>query len=239
VSSFYFISDLHLDAARTQTGRLLERFTQALIHDKESCAALYILGDLFDAWVGDDDDSLLASRTRQTLKAFTAAGPDLYVMHGNRDFLLGEDFCSATGAQLLQDPFRLDLFGRRALLMHGDLLCIDDVDYQRFRSSVRQPQWRDAVLAKPLEQRRLLARTLRQASNEAKSNKPEDIVDVHPEEVDRVMREADAELLIHGHTHRPGQHRVACGSRWVLGDWEHRPTALKVNSEEIQLIDIQ
>ncbi len=238
MSSIYFISDVHLDPARPHVVRALKHFLHRLTQPSAACAALYILGDLFEAWVGDDDDSPLATSIIKALYALTASGPALFIMHGNRDFLLDRQFCAATGANRLEDPHRIDLFGRHTLLMHGDLLCTDDIEYQAFRTQVHQRDWREETLGKSLQQRRTLAAELRTLSHAAKSNKAEDILDVNPDEVDRVMGEWGAQILIHGHTHRPGCHRVMHGDRWVLGDWDSRPNALKVTSEEIRLIDI-
>ncbi|MEZ5569155.1 MAG: UDP-2,3-diacylglucosamine diphosphatase [Halioglobus sp.] len=223
----FFISDLHLDIARADIQRAFARF----LHDIRHCDALYILGDLFEAWVGDDDDAELATETGRLLRQFSDAGPALYLLQGNRDFLLGAEFCSRAGASLLPDPSRIDLYGMPTLLLHGDSLCTRDAPYQAFRSLSRTPRWRADVLAKSLAERRALAREMRRISHEAQSNQPEDIVDVTPAEVHRVMAEHGVQQLIHGHTHRPACHAEPGGLRWVLGAWDASALVLRASPE--------
>jgi len=233
VSRTLLISDLHLDAGRPHiTGTLAD-----FLHQNTDCDALYILGDLFEAWVGDDDDSPLAADVAALLAGFAAAGPKLYLMRGNRDFLLGEGWSARAGAKLLPDPTLADLYGTPTLLMHGDSLCTADADYMAFRATSRDPDWQAEVLAKPLAERRALAAQLRQMSREASSNKPEDIMDVTPSEVERVMTEADVPALVHGHTHRPARHEYPWGERWVLGDWNSRGWYIEATSSGFELID--
>jgi UDP-2,3-diacylglucosamine hydrolase len=215
VSSTLFISDLHLDAARPEATVALA----ALLAKHEHCDALYILGDLFEAWIGDDDDTPLALDTCTLLRAFSDTGPALYLMQGNRDFLLGERFASRAGAILLPDPTVIDLYGQATLLMHGDTLCTGDTDYQTFRTLVHKPQWQAEALNLPLTERREMASQLRGMSKDANSNKAQDIVDVTVQEVIRAMKQHGVKQLIHGHTHRPARHDVETGTRWVLGDW--------------------
>lgn len=214
------ISDLHLDPARPAHLDALE----TLLHNQAGkVERLYVLGDLFEAWVGDDDDSPFNRRAIQAFRAFTDAGSALYFMHGNRDFLLGDAFAEQTGGSLLPEGTVAEFDGTRALLMHGDSLCTHDTAYQQFRTLVRNPQWQQAMLAKPLEERRALAQGMREQSQGNNANKAENIMDVTPEEVARVMEEAGVKHLIHGHTHRPAVHDVPLaggpGKRWVLGDW--------------------
>jgi len=231
VSSTLFISDLHLDPARPAvTGAL-----GAFLEKHRDCAALYILGDLFESWVGDDDDTELADEVRGLLKRFTDNGPALFIMQGNRDFLLGEAFCRATGARLLPDPSVISLCGIPTLLMHGDSLCTADIDYQAFRRTSRDPAWQRDVLGRSLQQRRDLASQLRQMSKAANSNKAEDIMDVTPTEVRDKLREYQVRQLIHGHTHRPARHEHPDGVRWVLGDWDRDGWVLEVTKEGISL----
>lgn len=231
MSSTLFISDLHLDAARPELSSALAAFLQRHTH----CNALYILGDLFEAWIGDDDDSEPAADTCRLLRRFSDAGPTLYLMHGNRDFLLGEEFAHRAGATLLPDPTVIDLYGERTLLIHGDSLCIADTDYQAFRTQARSDQWQSEVLARSLEERRELATQLRHLSRETSSNKAENIMDVTPQEVDRVMAEHGVNQLIHGHTHRPMRHEHANGTRWVLGDWDQKGWAIEADKSEFKL----
>ena len=220
MSEQLFIADLHLSAERPDTLALFLRF---LSERASQADALYILGDLFDAWIGDDDDSALAEQVRTALSNLTHGGTALYIQHGNRDFLLGEDFLNATGARLLDETAVVDLDGQPTLLMHGDLLCSDDNDYQQARLMLRSPAFIQDFLSRPLAERAALAAEYRKRSGEATSLKAEDIMDVNPLTVADYLRHHDVLRLIHGHTHRPGQHehdvagRVA--ERWVLGEW--------------------
>ena len=234
MSSTCFISDLHLDPARPAVTRALAEFLDSHTH----CAQLYILGDLFEAWPGDDDDSPVASTVTRMLRAFSDAGPELFIMRGNRDFLLGEEFCEAVGASLLSDPTVIDLYGEPTLLMHGDSLCTADTQYQQFRHMAREPDWQAELLAKPLEERRALAAQLRAMSSEATSMKSEDIMDVTTLEVDREMKAHGVRQLIHGHTHRPARHDSDSGLRWVLGAWEGEAWFLEATMDEIGLNNI-
>lgn len=219
----FFVADLHLtDERPLATGR----FFRFLHEDVAGAEALYILGDLFEAWVGDDHEERVAADAARELKALADAGTRVYFMHGNRDFMLARRYAARAGMQLLADPARIDLHGAATLLMHGDTLCTDDQAYQAFRRRVRRP-WLLALLARlPLGWRRRLARQARAGSESAKAGKPAAIMDVNPDEVVRVMRQAQARRLIHGHTHRPAQHRHAADGvefeRWVLPDWYAR-----------------
>ncbi|MCK0536471.1 UDP-2,3-diacylglucosamine diphosphatase [Alcanivorax quisquiliarum] len=214
-----FISDLHLDAARPEHLTALEQ----LLARHKGCDALYVLGDLFETWIGDDDDTEFNQAAIKVFRDFSDSGSALFFMHGNRDFLLGPAFAEATGGTLLDEGTVVDLYGTAALLMHGDSLCTGDEKYMAFRAQVRDPAWQADMLAKPLEQRRMIAQMMRMQSMQNNANKAQNIMDVTPEEVVRVMDEAGVLHLIHGHTHRPAVHDVALasgsGKRWVLGDW--------------------
>lgn len=223
-----FISDLHLDASRPHITRAFYDF---LANQGRQADSLYILGDLFELWVGDDDDSHLAREVQSELRAVADGGTQLYFMHGNRDFLIGTRFAEAVGATLLQDPHSIEIGGEQVVLMHGDILCTSDSEYQAFRQQVRQPQWMATVLAKPLDERRALGRQIRAQSQSMNSRKPEDIMDVTPAEVDAIMQRHGASKLIHGHTHRPARHPVVAGERIVLGDWEGKAWCLRYDGE--------
>lgn len=218
--STLFVSDLHLDPTRPAVTRA---FLDLANGRARQCDALYILGDFFEAWIGDDDDAPLARQIVQALKAISDSGVPIYFMRGNRDFLAGARFAEETSCQLLEDPSLISLYGKPVLLMHGDLLCTDDTDYQAFRRQCRSREWQAAVLAKPLDERRALAAQLRQDSREASSNKPEDIMDVNATTVADYLSQNHTDLLIHGHTHRPAVHTTVTNSgeqtRVVLGDW--------------------
>ena len=228
-----FISDLHLDTARPATIDALGQF----LDNNRDVDALYILGDLFEAWLGDDDDSPLAAEIRTLLRAYSDGGPRLFLMQGNRDFLMGEELCRAVGATLMADPTVIDLYGKRTLLMHGDSLCTADTDYQAFRQTARDPDWQAQLLARTLAERRAIADQLRAASKDAGSNKAEDIMDVTPDEVDRVMQHHGVDCLIHGHTHRPATHSQDRGQRWVLGDWDQQGWYIEASPSSMELIN--
>ena len=233
MSRTLFISDLHLDPARPAVIAALAEFLQ----ENSNCDALYILGDLFEAWVGDDDDAPLALDIANLFRTFIAAGSPLFLMVGNRDFMLGTAFCEAVGAQLLQDPTVIDLYGTPTLLMHGDSLCTRDEEYMKFRAMARSPQWQAQMMASSLDDRRALAAQLRTISKDAGSNKAQDIMDVTPEEVDRLMSEARVTRLIHGHTHRPARHQVAEGERIVMGDWDAKGWYIEATSKSLNLVE--
>ena len=229
-----FISDLHLEEERPAISRAFFHFLE---HDAANADALYILGDFFESWIGDDDSSPLISNVKQALKTLRDRGCALYFMHGNRDFLVGQDFCDNVGATLLSDPTIIELDGEATLLMHGDSLCTRDVDYQAFRSLARDPNWQAEILSKSLETRRELAQQLRKTSRDAGSRKADDIMDVTKEEVDATMASTGCGTLIHGHTHRPAKHAESEGTRWVLGDWDHSGWYLKLEDGAIELIE--
>jgi UDP-2,3-diacylglucosamine hydrolase len=228
-----FISDLHLDSRRPAVLQAFSRF----LEQHHGCEALYILGDLVEAWVGDDDDSPIAIELARALKSFSDSGSQLFLMHGNRDFLVGQAFCEAVGATLLPDPTVIDLYGEATLLMHGDSLCTADAEYQAFRKTARDPNWQAQLLNHSLEERRELAANLRAMSKEGNSNKAEDIMDVTAEEVRRCMALHQSHQLIHGHTHRPARHEEPEGARWVLGDWEQKGWAIRADIDGLNLYD--
>ena len=210
-----FVSDLHLS---DDTPDIEAAFT-GLLKKESPLDSLVMLGDVFEAWVGDDDDSPLADRVKSALRALAESGTEILFTRGNRDFMLGEQFASDIGGTLLPDQTVLDVAGHTTLVLHGDILCTDDVDYQQFRQLVHSPEWQAEMMAKSLDERRDLARQLRSMSIDAASNKPEDIMDVNQEAVSAAMRDADVSLMVHGHTHRPDRHQRATGERIVLGDW--------------------
>ncbi len=233
----YFISDLHLSAQHPQ---LTDAFADFLQSRSRDAHALYILGDFFDAWIGDDEDQALAVEVKSLLKQRTADGLAVYFMHGNRDFLLGHRFAEETGVTLLDEGTVIDLYGRPALLMHGDSLCTQDAEYMGFRAMVRNPAWQAQVLAVPLQQRRQMAADLRSKSQSMNAIKAQDIMDVTEDEVVSVMQAAGVDLLIHGHTHRPARHQLCLESgkaeRWVLGDWHQQGWYLKAKGADLQLV---
>ena len=214
------ISDLHLCDAHQDLTAAFQHFCKEKATQAE---ALFILGDLSDAWVGDDDDGDTANTIRQTLKTVAAQGTAVYLMSGNRDFLMGAQLAEDCGASVLADPSVVNLHGNDALLLHGDSLCIDDSEYMAFRAQIQNPSAQQILLSKPLEERRQIAAMLRSQSKSANSNKAEDIMDVNQDEVVKQLENANVKLMIHGHTHRPAEHelQIASGTakRLVLGDW--------------------
>lgn len=220
-----FVSDLHLCGEQPRVSRMFLRFLEQCTHHAQ---ALYILGDLFEYWAGDDDlETTPHQPVIQAMRQVAERGCRLYFMHGNRDFLLGEDFARACGGTLLPDPWLMDLHGQPALLSHGDLLCTDDKDYQNFRSLVRTPQWRQNFLARPLDERKTMIMQLRARSEREKSYKAASIMDVNDQAVASLLRQHGyPPLLIHGHTHRPARHRIELDGwnceRIVLPDWDER-----------------
>jgi UDP-2,3-diacylglucosamine hydrolase len=222
-----FVSDVHLDADRPDAIAAFLAFVDALPTDTES---LYVLGDLFESWVGDDDDAALPRGVSEKLRAAGDRGVRLAFMPGNRDFALGPDYAGRAGLALLDDPSRIDLYGRPALLMHGDTLCTDDVAYQAFRAQVRNPAWLAQMLAQPLAVRRAFAAQARAGSRDHTAVTAESIMDVNADAVAQAFRTHDVDLIIHGHTHRPAVHEhIVDGrrcTRIVLGDWYEQGTIL-------------
>ena len=216
-----FISDLHLEESRPD---ITEAFLGFLNGTASGVDQLYILGDFFEAWIGDDERTPLQEQIAAALRKLRDSGTDIFLMHGNRDFLIGEDFCKRAGASLLDDPTVIDLQGTPTLLMHGDSLCTADVEYQKFRANMRNPQWQQMILQRPLEDRQQMARQLREISMAKNQGKEEFIMDVTPEEVIKDMEAHGVQHMIHGHTHRPAVHELIANGlpakRIVLGDWD-------------------
>lgn len=236
-----FISDLHLSAARPDIIGLFLRF---LAERASAAATLYILGDLFEYWIGDDAADTPEYRdTVRGLARATGGGLPIHVMRGNRDFLLDADFARASGCRLLRDPSKIDLYGRDVLLMHGDSLCTDDVAHQAFRQQVIcNAAWHHNFLAKSLAEREAIARGLRRQSETAKAEKTLAIMDVNPDAVAAAMRAQSVTHLIHGHTHRPGDHRFtldgAPARRTVLGAWYEQGSVLVCTPDDWRLEDL-
>ncbi|MDR2452246.1 MAG: UDP-2,3-diacylglucosamine diphosphatase [Candidatus Accumulibacter sp.] len=221
---FHFLSDLHLSSETPGIARL---FLDYLAFDARAAERIFILGDLFETWPGDDaiDDSEsdFARGVADALCCLSDHGTGVSILHGNRDFLLGERFAERAGARLLPDPYLLSLPGGALLLTHGDALCIGDADYQAYRERVRAPAWRDAFLARPLAERKAIAAAMRRRSEAAKRGKAAPAMDVDAIATNQLLRRHGAAAMIHGHTHRPGRHEhLAAGfraERWVLADW--------------------
>lgn len=214
------IADLHLQPSQPD---IAKGFIDYLRGPAREASSLTILGDLFEAWIGDDYRGDFERQIIAELRACSDAGTRLAFMHGNRDFLVGESFAADSGCALLEDPTVVELAGERCVLMHGDSLCTDDAAYMAFRRQARDPAWQAQILAMPVAERLALAKQLREQSGEANSNKAEDIMDVTPSAVIETLTAQDARVLIHGHTHRPAVHDLeiagAPAKRYVIGDW--------------------
>ena len=226
--SVWFASDLHLDTATPVTA---ERFLRFLAGPLRGARALYLLGDVFETWIGDDDPEPAHVAVAAALRAVAERDTLIYLMRGNRDFLIGERFCAATGALLLEDPAIVTVAGTRVLLSHGDGLCVADSAYQRLRALVRDPGVRRSFLALPLADRRRLAAEARAGSRAHVANAGEYIADVSQAAVETLLLAAGVQVMIHGHTHRPAIHPFSLGgvpcTRIVLGDWQSTASVLR------------
>ena len=233
----WFASDLHLDPS---TPDIAERFQRFLAGPVRDARLLFLLGDLFEAWLGDDDPERAHRTVIASLAAVSGSGTRVFVMRGNRDFMIGERFCADSGATLLDDPAILTLGGARVLLTHGDGLCVDDRAYQRLRALVREPGVRAAFARLPIEARRRLAVEARAGSREHLANASNYITDVNATAVESVFRNAGVASMIHGHTHRPGVHRTqsdgAERTRIVLGAWHDQANVVRWDDSGWQLL---
>lgn len=233
-----FVSDLHLDPERPAATGLFGRFLDGEAREAD---ALYILGDLFEAWVGDDDPSTAGAFVAERLRALADSGVPLYFIRGNRDFLLGEEYAKRSGMAILPDPAVVVLQGEPTLILHGDLLCTDDTAYQQVRAQTRDPRWQAEFLAQPLEARLAFATQARAASKArygelVSSGQAETITDVAPATVHEWFRRYGVKRMIHGHTHRPAIHDEGDGNtRIVLGDWYEQGSALRVDADGANL----
>ena len=227
-----FISDLHLSDKHPE---LTQAFFVFLNESKEACTHLYILGDLFEAWIGDDDDTPLYQEIKKALLTFTTNGPKTFFIHGNRDFLIGKSFAEDTGITILPDPYSLDINGQNVVLSHGDFLCTDDTDYIAFRDQVRTEAWQSNFLQKDLTERKEIAASMRDASQEATAEKSKTITDVNTAAVESFIAEHNPNLFIHGHTHRPDIHDINSSKRIVLGDWGADGWFLSIDDQEFSL----
>ncbi len=223
-----FISDLHLDGESPEIG---EQFLSFLRGEAADADALYILGDLFESWVGDDDPDPHYANMKRALRSLVDSGVPVFFMHGNRDFMIGEEFAAETGVTLLDDPTLIELYRKKVLLSHGDALCIDDKQYQQVRLMTRNPDWQAMMRAKPLEERIAFARSARQQSKAYLDSVGEDIMDVNQDAVVGTFRTRDIDILLHGHTHRPAVHDVELedrtATRIVLGDWYEQGSVVR------------
>lgn len=231
--STYFISDLHLCDQQPQITRQFIRFCR-----EQAChaQALYILGDFFEYWLGDDATDKTAKVAAKELTALSEQGLAIYFMAGNRDFLLGEDFAQSCGMQIIHEPAVINLYGEDVLLIHGDAQCTDDEPYQQARAQLRDPKWQQQFLSMPIEQRAEFAEKARQQSQQHTQSSSAEIMDVNPTAIQNLFKQFPVKTIIHGHTHRPAIHQTAEQQRIVLGDWHHQCSYLLVEPNSRQLI---
>lgn len=231
-----FISDLHLSQSHPRSADAFQRFVSEIVPGAE---ALFILGDLFEYWAGDDDlDDPFHRRITAALRGLDAHGTRIFIMHGNRDFLMDEELGCACNATLLDDPTSIDLYGTLTLLTHGDMLCTDDTQYQSFRDTVRKKDWQSQFLSQPLAERKAQIVQMRAQSKARQLNNDSAMADVNSDAVSRFLRLHGYPRLIHGHTHRPAKHLHTLDGRscerWVLGDWDHKANALRCDANGIR-----
>jgi UDP-2,3-diacylglucosamine hydrolase len=223
-----FISDLHLEADHPE---IADQFLRFLETEALNAECLYILGDLFESWVGDDDPNVHYAWIKQALRKLTRKDIPVFFMHGNRDFMIGQDFADETGVSILDDPCVVDIHGDKVLLSHGDAYCTDDIEYQAIRKMTRDPAWQAMMLQKPLDERLAFAAQARAASMAHGGTIDEDIMDVNADAICGALREAGVKTMLHGHTHRPAVHthdvdgRTA--QRIVLGDWYEQGSVVR------------
>ncbi len=234
----YFIADLHLSENRPDISACFLRFLES---DAVQAEKLYILGDLFEAWVGDDDDSPFLKTIAYALTKLSQSGTIIYYIHGNRDFLIGKRYAKQASMQLLPEVDTIDLYGQKVVIMHGDSLCTRDIDYQVFRKKSRSWWWQTAIKSLPLFIRKKIAADYRKKSAAATAIKSQEIMDVTESEVTECLQKYQSQLLIHGHTHRPAIHQVSANGekaqRIVLGDWYEQGAWLKVTPDSIELLN--
>ncbi len=227
-----FISDLHLEAGRPEIG---VQFLDFLSGEARDADTLYILGDLFEVWLGDDDPNPYYAGMKAAIRELVDSGIPVFFMHGNRDFMIGDEFATETGVTILQDPELIDLHGEKVLLSHGDALCTDDIEYQRFRAMTRNPEWQAMMLAKTIQERIAHALEARQGSVEHGKSLDDEITDVNQGAVEALIRKHGVDILLHGHTHRPAIHEVRLGDRTatriVLGDWFEQGSVVRWNAD--------
>jgi UDP-2,3-diacylglucosamine hydrolase len=227
-----FISDLHLDHKREDIKKAFFKFLESEAYEFKN---LYILGDLFEVWIGDDFEDDFTNQVISKLKKFSQSNKNIYIMHGNRDFLLGEKFAEKCGAKLIPDPLILDGKEKKIMLSHGDIFCTDDMEYQDFKEKVRNEKWKIEFLSKNLRDREQIAKNLRQESAVKNAKKQDYLMDVNKSEVEKIAQENKIEILIHGHVHRPKIHNEVFGQRIVLGDWDKKYWFISLIGEQVRL----
>ena len=234
-----FISDIHISDDYPEIYQQFLDFIKNLDHNTN---ALYILGDLFEYWIGDDYPNPIFKKTQTALKDLSKINVSVFFMHGNRDFLVGDEFAEKSHIKILSDPSVIELYGERILISHGDIFCIDDKEYQSFRKQTRDPQWQEMILEKPLEYRRNFAQIAREKSLEHTQLENEEIMDVNEDEVKKILDKFNLSTIIHGHTHRPFIHNTISNEvnyrRIVLGDWYEQGSILEWSESGPKLITL-
>ena len=234
-----FISDLHLEAKRPEIG---EQFLAFLAGPARDADALYILGDLFEAWLGDDDPNPYYVQMKSAIRELADSGVPVFFMHGNRDFMIGDTFAAETGVTLLGDPCPMELHGKTVLLSHGDALCTDDVEYQQVRAMTRNPEWQAMMMAKSIEERIAFALQAREKSMSRHQAMDEEIADVNQDAVEQTIEEHKVDVLLHGHTHRPAVHALEVNGRKahriVLGDWYEQGSMVEWDENGPRLVEL-
>ena len=234
-----FLSDIHIS---DQHPEISEHFKEFLLNEKSKINTIYILGDLFEYWLGDDDPNPSYGEIKLLLKKLSQKGLSIFFIHGNRDFLIGEKFAEEAGCHILRDPKVIDLFGKKVLISHGDIFCKDDKKYQSFRDQTRDPEWKKSILGKPLHFREEFAKQARLESIKHTSSKKNEIMDVNKDEILKMYEKYNVDIIIHGHTHRPAIHDVFFNGRncqrIVLGDWYEQGSILKCDETGFDLIKL-
>tara|TARA_B100000579_G_scaffold430416_1_gene443782 strand:+ start:459 stop:1172 length:714 start_codon:yes stop_codon:yes gene_type:complete len=227
-----FISDLHLDRKREDIKKAFFKFLETKASEFDN---LYILGDLFEVWIGDDFEDGFTNQVISELKKFSLSNKNIFIMHGNRDFLLGEKFAEKCGAKLISDPLILNNEEKKIMISHGDIFCTDDLEYQNFKEKVRNEKWKKEFLSKDLKEREEIAKNLRKESAMKNLKKENYLMDVNESEVEKIAQENEIDILIHGHVHRPKIHNEVFGQRIVLGDWDKKYWFISLIGEKVGL----
>ena len=235
-----FLSDIHISDEFPEISIRLKEF---LLEEESKTNTIYILGDLFEYWLGDDDPNPSFAEIRNLLKKLSDNNISLFFIHGNRDFLIGESFAEETGCRILHDPHVIDLYGKKALISHGDIFCTDDQEYQLFRNQTRDPDWKNSILSEPLSFRRDFAKQARLESSEYTSSMKNEIMDVNKDEILKMYEKYNVDIIIHGHTHRPAIHDIFFNGRKyqriVLGDWYEQGSILRCSEKGFDLIQLE
>ena len=234
-----FLSDIHVSDQHPEISQHLKEF---LLKEESKTNAIYVLGDLFEYWLGDDDPNPSFAEIKNLLKKLSNKNISIFFMHGNRDFLIGESFAEETGCQILHDPYVIDLFDKKILISHGDIFCTDDKEYQLFRNQTRDPAWKESILSKSLSFREEFAKKARLESSKHTNSKKNEIMDVNKDEILKMYEKYNVEIIIHGHTHRPAIHDIYFNGkdcqRIVLGDWYEQGSILRCDETGFDLIQL-